>query len=409
MKVLKDRIVLFLCIVFLTNIVSAAFSPDALDVMIAESATGLSSMDGTPGIMMADPELFPAGNSINDWIAHALSLSGSSEYYSQYLDSLQIYVEEEYKTNGSLHDIKATEYHRIALTVMALGGDPTDFGVKPDGTHIDLIAEGTYNYIGKELGLQGLNSWIWALITLDASGAEIPADARYERQDMIDAIILAQEPDGGFGLDTGSSSVDITAMALQALSPYRGVYGKEIDNALNYLAFQMSDDCTYSGIDYGGSESISQVIMALCALGIDPETQSGFVKGEDTLVSALNSFRQPDGTYSHLIDDGDGNGLATCQALQALLSLRDYHHGTGYVFAQAYNVPNQNEDPITITKTSTDSTPPAGEEDNSSLPVTETADHGRMNIVAILAIPLVLIVIIPMIILIRRHRRNTAS
>ena len=94
--------------------------------------------------------------------------------------------------------MKATESRRIALPAAALGGDPAAFGAKPDGTAIDLVAEGTYNWQGEEdLGGQGLNGWIFALLTIDAVGAEVPADARYSRQDMLDAIVSAQLPDGG--------------------------------------------------------------------------------------------------------------------------------------------------------------------------------------------------------------------
>lgn len=54
---------------------------------------------------------------------------------------------------------------------MALGADPTCFGRNPQGQPIDLIADGTYAWdTTSSLGTQGLNSWIFALITLDAGG-----------------------------------------------------------------------------------------------------------------------------------------------------------------------------------------------------------------------------------------------
>ncbi len=406
MKKTKMLIVMILCLTLLSGTMTAAAAGDDLTAQISETASGLSAMGGAPGTMLADRDIFPAGNSLNDWIAHALSLSGSREYYSQYLDALKEYVEKEYAANGSLHEIKATEYHRIALTVMALGGDPTSFGTGPDGTSIDLIADGTYNFIGRELGLQGLNGWIWALITLDASGAEVPADAKYQRSDMVNAILAAQEPDGGFGLDIGRSSIDITAMALQALSPYFSIKDDVINEALCWLSLQMNDDCTFSGFDSGGSESVSQVIMALCALGLDPEAPTVFVHGDHTLLTALESFRQPDGTYAHLLDDGEGNGLATCQAIQALLSLRDFHRGTGYVFAQGYNVPDQNEDPIPAKNDTAEHSAAA---DNGPALAADAAVKKDVNIGAILVIPAAIAVLVPLFILLRRRSRSSAS
>lgn len=320
---------------------SAAADDAGLDEKIAESASALSSLETEAGTRLADLENFPAGNSVNDWTACILSYSGSGECYSDYLDALQAYVEKAYEEKGLLHDVKATEYHRIAMTVMALGGDPTAFGTTPEGTPINLIADGTYDYVGRDLGLQGLNGWIWALITLNASFEEVPDSARYQVQDIISEILAAQEPDGGFGLERGRSDVDITAMALQALAPYAGLYQDEITNALNWLSIQVNDDCTVGNSEESGSESIAQIIMALCALEIDPEAPTAFVRGDNTLLTALDKYRLADGSYLHVLNEKTGNSLSTCQALEALLSVRAFHRGAGFVFSQGYNIPNE--------------------------------------------------------------------
>ena len=95
------------------------------------------------GIAETDPllteENLPAGSSVSDWTALAMARAGVADDYEGYLSRLQSYVEQKYAENGGLHEVKATEYHRIALTAAALGGDPTAFGTKPDGTAIDLM------------------------------------------------------------------------------------------------------------------------------------------------------------------------------------------------------------------------------------------------------------------------------
>lgn len=339
-RIISILTVLICMLTFTVNV--AAMDINSVDLQIKETSAALSALDGTRGAILLNNSDFPAGTSGCDWIAHALAMSGSEEFYAEYLASLQAYVEKQYQVNGYLHDIKATEYHRIAITVLALGENPESFGKRLDGSEINLIADGTYNYVGQELGMQGLNGWIWALIALDASGAEIPDNARYQRDDIIEAILAAQEPDGGFGLISGSSDVDITAMVLQALSPYKDNYGDEINMALNWLCTQMSDDCTFSYFGDESSESVSQVVIALCSLGIDPEENSNFVRGGNTLLKALSGFRKSDGTYSHIVTDDQGDSLATTQALQALLSLKGLYEGTGYVFSfKGINVPNQ--------------------------------------------------------------------
>lgn len=254
-----------------------------------------------------------------------MALSGVEADYDGYLDRLEDYVTGCYREQGCLHPVKATEYHRIALTVLALGGDPTAFG-RYQGQSIDLIAQGTYDFAG-ELGAQGLNACIYALLTLDAGGYAVPEGARYTREDLCTAILSAQEPDGGFGLVSGSSDVDITAMALQALAPYRGNCPQTIQAALDYLIVQMSDHCTFQSYGSESAESVAQVLIALCALGIDPETDSRFVRLEMTLPQALDCFRLPEGGYTHTLEDESLNLMATEQSLLALLAMERREDG----------------------------------------------------------------------------------
>lgn len=345
---------LLLCVSMLSGLcVSASAEETELDRLISETANALSAINGQPGTVLADSEMVTPGSSGSDWIAITLARCNVPESYSQYLEALKTYVEACYAEDGGLHDVKATEYHRISLTVLSLGGDPTNFGTKPDGTPIDLIADGTYNFGEKELGLQGLNGWIWALISLNASGVEVPADARYARQDMINAIISAQNGDGSFALDGGNGDVDITAMALQALSPYAGMYDREITSALNWLSLQMSDDCTFFYGSSESSESLSQVIMALTALNWGVDDMAGFVRDGQTMYTALNRFRCENGLYKHQQDDEKPDTLATVQALQALLSIRGQQKGSGYVFAyQGPIFPPQSENEFVPAKDS---------------------------------------------------------
>lgn len=334
MKIWKVLTSLVLCAVLLTSAVipAAAAEETELDTLISETAAALAAMGGHKGDLLADADYVNPGSSLSDWIALTLARCDVPESYSQYLDALKIYVEKCYAEDGGLHDVKATEYHRISLTVLSLGGDPTNFGTKPDGTPIDLIADGTYNFGEKELGLQGLNGWIWALIALDASGVEVPEDARYSRQDMIEAILSAQNDDGSFALDTGSGDVDITAMAVQALSPYYGEYRTQVDLALTWLSYVMNADGTYTYGTAVSSESLSQVILALSALNYGVGDFVGFVRDGQTMYQTIKRFRCADGMFCHELGSEQSDGLATVQALQALISIRNHEKGWPYIF-----------------------------------------------------------------------------
>ena len=110
-------------------------------------------------------------------------------------------------------------------------------------------------------------------------------------------------------------------MTLQALAPYSDEAAEAIDAALTWLAAQMSEECTFTAYGAVSSESISQVLTALAALGIDPQSDGRFTRGEATLLTALERFRQDDGSFAHALDDGEGNLLATAQAMLALAAL----------------------------------------------------------------------------------------
>lgn len=299
----------------------------AMDVAVAQRAErGIA--DNQP---LLTEDAFPAGSSVSDWTALAMARAGIADDYAGYLARLQAYVERQYAENGGLHAVKATEYHRIALTAAALGGDPAAFGAKPDGTAIDLVADGAYNWQGDDLGGQGFNGWIFALLTMDAVGSKVPADARYSRQDMLDAIVSAQLPEGGFSLGGGEMDVDITAMALQALAPYREQYQEVIDAALNALSAAQTVTGGFESWGAQSSESCAQVILALTALNIDPTADERFQKNQRNVVEALMDFRLSDGGFAHE-KDGPLDAMACEQAMQALTAMELRQQGEGRFF-----------------------------------------------------------------------------
>ena len=96
-------------------------------------------LTGNPG--------FGAGTAICDWTAIAYKEFGIEDDFEGYLSELERKVTEEYAAEGGLDSTKATEWHRTILVVTALGGDATAFGTYPDGTKINLVADGIYDYI----------------------------------------------------------------------------------------------------------------------------------------------------------------------------------------------------------------------------------------------------------------------
>lgn len=329
MKIIKKITAVLLCLLCLTQNVYGGTPAEEAKEAALSAYEGEKNLAGVSESLLSLGENFPAGTSICDWTALAVSLLGAEKDEEVYLENLNAYISDNFPLLKNGRKPMATEWHRAALTVRALGGDPTACG--RDGK-INLIAGGTYDYDGASLGEQGLNGWIFSLITLDSGNYEIPEGKSLTRQEIIEELLEAQEADGGFGLVKGSSDIDITAMTLQALAPYREGEAKEaVDKALDYLSSQMTDQCLFIYESEPSSESSSQVIIALCALGIEPAEDERFAKGSGNILTAFTDiYQREDGSYAHLKGDAGGDYMATEQALLAYTALwRMRNDGTG--------------------------------------------------------------------------------
>lgn len=308
-------------------------------VLPAQAQDGLAALAEEQGCSqenLLDSDLLTVGDSVSDWLAIAAGRAEENIRTADYCKALTSYVTKKYRKEGGLDTVRATQWHRIALAILATGGDPTDVGKD----HIDLIADGTYAWkTTASLGTQGLNGWIFALIALDSARFAVAQDAPYTRQTMLTALLSAQEENGGFGLATGAADVDITAMALQALAPYRngttvytlsdgrrGTVCESIDRALQWLSGQQTTDGDFISWGTANAESTAQVLIALCALGIDPKTDARFVKNGVSAVDGLERYRTENGLYAHVLTDGE-NLMATQQAILAQEAMQRLERG----------------------------------------------------------------------------------
>ena len=314
-KIVRNVIMLLVCLcMFFPHLVYGSSMENVdLQSAILQTAESLQKVAGHTGKhLLKDREYIAAGSSHSDWIAMTLALSGTEDAYEVYRKRLKKHVIEKYEQEGCLDAYKATEYHRIALTMLSLGEEPQN--IENAGNVIDLIADGTYNFHGDSLDLQGANGVIYALLTLDAKHYEIPENAKFTREDMRITLLKYQCADGGFALMGNiSGDVGITAMALQALAPYREDEEilLSIERALNWLSKQRMEN----------AESTAQTILALCALGIDIETDERFTKNGQSLLGELNRFRMKNGMYMHDESSGEENIVATFQSLLAMEAL----------------------------------------------------------------------------------------
>lgn len=282
-----------------------------------------------------------------DWYTLYMYRAGYESDYAAYGSALEDAVSQKYQENGGLDRVRASEWHRTGLAATACGGDALAFGTNAAGETINLVADGVYDR-GKteDLGAQGINGLTWGLLLLDSRGYSVPAGAADTRETILTRILSAQSAERGFSLSGEGVSADLTAMTLQALAPYQNsthvftvtdkatgttverTVSEAIELALGALSACQMENGGF-GDDGESSESAAQVIIALCALGIDPAMDARFVKRGGSVLDALLRFAKPDGGFAHSLEKGaDGsNAMAGEQALGALTAYMRFKDG----------------------------------------------------------------------------------
>ena len=292
------------------NLAVLEAAEDALE-LLKLAGTDITDIYKTTGDYLAGLSAPVVGTINGEWRVIGLSRAGRSVPDSYY-DAVVEYVKANIDENGRLHAVKSSDNSRLIVALTAIGKDVTDVG------GYDLLSGlNEMEYIGK----QGINGTIWALIAFDTHDYEIPA-GDVTREKLVQAILDAQLPSGGWTLAGSVGDPDMTGMALQALAPYYQTNTSvkaAVDKALTWLSGIQNSDGTFTCSEGVTSESLAQVITGLTALGINPETDSRFIKNGVSAVDALSQFYVEGGGFGHSLT-GDRNMMATEQGYYALVS-----------------------------------------------------------------------------------------
>lgn len=299
---MKKTLSFFLCFAMLFSGLGKAFAvnEDTVATLIKGAAEYIYKTVKSPQI----------GSIGGDWAIIALARSGEEipdEYYAKYYNAVLTHVQ---NCKGVLHDTKYTEYSRLILSLSSIGKEAQNVA------GYNLVAP-ILNY--EKVIRQGINGPVWALIALDSGDY----GTKEIREKYINYILEHELADGGFALNDAQSmlDIDVTAMALTALSNYRdrSDVSAAIQRALSNLSKAQNSSGNFSVNGTENSESIAQLLTALSSLDIS-YTDSRFVKNGKTLLDALISFRTANDGFSH-IAGGETNLMATEQALYSLVAL----------------------------------------------------------------------------------------
>jgi len=234
-----------------------------------------------------------------------------TDYYSRIVETVNSTASSVSLANGALHKNKSTDNSRLIVALSSIGKNATSVG---DWNLITPYED--FTWIKK----QGINGVIWALIALDSNNYAT-ADTTI-RQQCVEYILSMQLEDGGWTLSGTAADPDITGMVLQALYPYRSqsAVAAAADEAFACLSDMQLEN---GGFPYGTSEtseSAAQVIVACATWGINPDTDSRFIKSGHSAVDALLAhYVEEEAMFEHQAGAGS-NAMATDQACYALVA-----------------------------------------------------------------------------------------
>ncbi len=263
------------------------------------------------------------GTTAGEWTVLCLARGGYyakdnayfTDYYARIVETVNT-TAASVNLGGALHKNKSTENSRLIVTLSAIGKDATSVG---DWDLVEAYSANGFSWIKK----QGLNGTIWALIALDSNNYAT-TDTTI-RQQCVDGILAAQHNDGGWALQANkayASDPDITGMALTALYPYRDQpeVAAACGDAFACLSAMQHENGTFASGGSECSESCSWVIVACSTWGINPDTDSRFIKNGNSVVDGLLAHYLPDSaTFQHIIGAGS-NAMATDQSCYALVA-----------------------------------------------------------------------------------------
>ena len=350
--------------------------------LLAEQSERLEKIYKTTGDYIAALGTPGVGSTGGEWMVIGLARSGRT-VPAGYYDNVVEYVKANADANERLHRAKVTDNARIILALTSIGKDVTNVGGHNLLKGLDNMA-----YVQK----QGINGPIFTLIALDSHNYPTMGDVTREK--LIQVILDAQLPGGGWNLSGENADTDMTAMAIQALAPYyktNETVKAAVDKALEALSALQRNDGGFGSWGTVNSESCAQVIVALTALGIDPATDSRFVKNGNTVLGALAGFYVDGGGFKHTAD-GERNGMATEQGYYALAAYYRFVNGQTSLYDMSDvtiqtggNTPANPDDPG-----KTDPSDP-GETDPSD-PGTDTPATGDTGVLVwVIALPVALL------------------
>ncbi len=278
-----------------------------------------------------------------EWTIYALARGNypmSKAFIKKYTDKVEAELIEK---NGVLHRRNYNPYATIILIYNTMGLDPTDVA------GYDLVRKSGDTYKDKDGDIKFCVEWrgifgnVWWLRAMDSGNHSFPKAKNEEKQvtraKLVVTLLNMQLDSGAWSLSE-IPDTDTTAMVIESLAPYMSAkktgdkgLAERVTGAINKGLKWLEAKQNYAG-DYnsfgghGTAETTAQIICALTAVGINPNTDERFMRGGHSVVDGLLLYRnEKNGAFRHVNEAVPGfkatdNQLATEQACYALAAYK---------------------------------------------------------------------------------------
>ena len=203
--------------------------------------------------------------------------------------------------------LKDSDIDKKILGLTAIGGDVTQLYRVNSNTPLNAI----------EI-LNGVtqSSSVWsAPYTLAAYNLKNSQTEAYENA-LVEKMLENQKEDGSW--NEWDTVIDTTANAIVGLSFYRDRedVAAVIEKGINFLRTKQTE----SGVIGGNSNAAAMVIIALASVGINPDTDSRFIKNGNSAIDGLLTFALEDNSGFGYKDNQKVDSLGTEQSFRALIA-----------------------------------------------------------------------------------------
>ena len=205
-------------------------------------------------------------------------------------------------------------YAKAILILQSIGADPQTLYPADSDTSISAVAA------LKSMDTYSSSAWVapYTLIALNQGDY----DTDELEQSIITSVLTNQAEDGSWS--EWGDSIQTTANMIAGLSFYYDsdeTVKTAVDIAVTFLSSAQKEDGTFDAYGSGSdANTAAMVVMALSALGIDPDTDERFIKNETSALDGLLSFALTDNSAFGYTDNITANSYATEQGFRALIA-----------------------------------------------------------------------------------------